>query len=61
MLEIKRLYGKLKDKRAFCIELSKEVETSAMSIYNNWFGPFWAIPNKHIDLVLEKLKEKENN
>jgi len=61
MLEIKRLYGKLKDKKAFCLELSEFVETSPRSIYNHWFGGFWAIPNKYIDLVLEKLKEKENN
>ena len=35
MKEIKILYGKLKDKKAFCTELSKEVETSPLSIYNH--------------------------
>lgn len=58
MNEIKSLYGKLKDKKSFCKELSKEVETSPLSIYNHWFGSFWAIPEKHQDLVLTKLKEK---
>ena len=57
MNEIKNLYGKLKDKKAFCKELSKEVETSPLSIYNHWFGSFWAIPEKHQGLVLSKLKE----
>jgi len=59
MKEIKTMYGKLKDKKAFCIELSKEVETGAMTIYNHWFGSFWAIPEKHQDLVLKRLKNKE--
>lgn len=59
MKEIKILYGKLKDKKAFCTELSKEVETSPLSIYNHWFGSFWAIPEKHQDLVLKRLKNKE--
>jgi hypothetical protein len=58
MLEIKQLYGKLKDKKAFCLELSEFVETSPRSIYNHWFASFWAIPDKHIDLVLKMLKEK---
>ena len=58
MKEIKTLYGKLKDKKAFCTELSKEVEASPLSIYNHWFGSFWAIPEKHQDLVLSKLKDK---
>lgn len=57
MKEIKLLYGKLKDKKAFCKQLSKEVEISPLSIYNHWFGSFWAIPEKHQDLVLTKLKE----
>lgn len=59
MLEIKKLYGKLKDKKAFCIELSKEVDTSPLSIYNHWFGSFWSIPEKHQEIVLTKLKEKQ--
>lgn len=57
MKEIKTLYGKLKDKKDFCTELSKEVEASPLSIYNHWFGSFWAIPEKHQYLVLSKLKE----
>lgn len=59
MKEIKTLYGKLKDKKAFCVELSKEVETSPLSIYNHWFGSFWAIPEKHQSIVLEKLLKKQ--
>ena len=58
MKEIKELYGKLKDKKAFCEELSKLVDTSPRSIYNHWFGSFWAIPEKHQELVLKMLKEK---
>ena len=58
MKEIKTLYGQLKDKRAFCAEISKITGTGAISIYNNWFGAFWAIPEKHQDMVLDKLKEK---
>jgi hypothetical protein len=57
MKEIKTLYGELKDKRAFCQELHLLTGTGAISIYNNWFGGFWAIPEKYQGLVLEKLKE----
>jgi len=59
--EIKELYTKLKNKKSFCAELGtiEEVETGAMTIYNHWFGSFWAIPEKHQDLVLSKLKEKQ--
>lgn len=60
MKEIKTLYGRLKDKKAFCVELSKEVETSPLSIYNHWFGSFWSIPEKHQALVLEMLTKKFN-
>ena len=59
MDEIKKLYRKLKDKKTFCQELSKDVETSPRSLYNHWFGSFWAIPEKYQDLVLTKLKEKQ--
>jgi len=58
MQEIKHLYKMLKDKKAFCVELSKEVETTPLSLYNHWFGSFWAIPEKYQELVLTKLKEK---
>ena len=60
--EIKFLYKRLKNKIAFCSELSSysEIETSEKSIYNHWFGSFWAIPEKHQDLVLTKLKEKQS-
>lgn len=58
MQEIKHLYKMLKDKKAFCTELSKEVGTSPRSIYNHWFGGFWAIPENQQDLVLTRLKEK---
>lgn len=60
MKDIKIMYGKLKDKKSFCVELSKEVETSPLSIYNHWFGSFWAIPEKYQELVLTKLKEKQS-
>ncbi len=60
MNEIKTLYGRLKNKKAFCEELSKSVDTSPRSLYNHWFGSFWAIPEKHQDLVLEKLKQTLN-
>jgi len=59
MQEIKHLYKILKDKKGFCVELSKEVETSPLSLYNHWFGSFWNIPEKHKDLVLTKLKQKQ--
>lgn len=58
MEEIKTLYKKLKDKKAFCEEISKLTETGARTIYNHWLGSFWSIPEKHQDLVLTKLKEK---
>lgn len=57
MLEIKKLYGQLKDKKAFCELISKETGTGARTIYNHWFGGFWSIPDKHKDLVLRKLQE----
>ncbi len=58
MEEIKKLYKALKDKKAFCEELSKEVDyITPRSLYNHWFGSFWAIPEKHQDLVLTKLKQ----
>lgn len=60
MKEIKTMYGKLKDKKAFCLDLSREVDTGAMTIYNHWFGSFWAIPEKYQEIVLTKLKEKDN-
>jgi len=56
--EIKELYKKLKDKKAFCTEISTLTGTGARTIYNHWFGGFWDIPEKHQDLVLTKLKEK---
>lgn len=59
MNEIKQLYSELKDKKAFCLELSEEVGTRAMTIYNHWFGTFWAIPKKHQSIVLEKLLKKQ--
>jgi len=59
MQEIKTLYGKLKDKKSFCVELSKLTGTGARSIYNHWFGGFWDCPEKHQELVLTKLKEKQ--
>jgi len=59
MQEIKHLYKMLKDKKGFCTELSKEVETSPLSLYNHWFGSFWNIPEKYRQLVLTKLKEKQ--
>jgi len=59
MQEIKHLYKMLKDKKEFCQELSKEVETSPRSLYNHWFGSFWAIPEKYQNLVLTRLKEKQ--
>ena len=59
MNEIKTLYSELKDKKAFCVELSEEVGTRAMTIYNHWFGTFWAIPEKHQSIVLEKLLKKQ--
>lgn len=58
--EIKKMYGKLKDKRAFCHEMHHLTGTGAISIYNNWLGGFWAIPEKYQDLVLTKLKEKQD-
>ena len=61
MKEIKELYGKLKDKKAFCLELSEFVDTSPRSIYNHWFGAFWAIPEKYKALVLKMLKDKHTN
>jgi len=60
MEEIKILYKKLKDKKAFCEEISKETGTGARSIYNHWFGGFWDCPEKHQKLVLTKLKEKND-
>lgn len=57
MKEIRALYMQLKDKKSFCLELSKEVDISPLSIYNHWFGSFWAIPEKHQDKVLSKLKQ----
>lgn len=59
MKEIKELYGKLKDKKAFCELISKESGTGARTIYNHWFGSFWSIPEKYQNLVLTKLKEKQ--
>jgi len=59
MQEIKHLYKMLKDKKAFCVELSKEVECTPLSLYNHWFGSFWTIPEKYQELVLTKLKEKQ--
>ena len=59
MLEIKKLYSQLKDKKDFCELISKETGTGARTIYNHWFGGFWSIPDKHEDLVLKRLKEKE--
>lgn len=58
MKDIKIMYSKLKDKKSFCKELSKEVEISPLSIYNHWFGSFWAIPEKHQQLVLKMLNDK---
>ena len=56
--EIKTLYSRLKYKKKIYIELSKELQISPLSIYNHWFGSFWAIPEKYQNLVLNKLKEK---
>ena len=58
MQEIKTLYGKLKDKKAFCSEMSELTGIGARTIYNHWMGSFWSIPAEHQQLVLTKLKEK---
>jgi len=59
MLEIKHLYGMLKDKKAFCTEIAEITGIGARTIYNHWMASFWSIPEKHKDLVLTKLKEKQ--
>jgi len=56
--EIKHIYKMLKDKKPMCIELSKEVGIKPSSIYGSWFGSL-SIPEKHQELVLTKLKEKQ--
>lgn len=60
MQEIKKLYGRLKNKKAFCEMISGETGTGARTIYNHWFGGFWSIPERYQGLVLEKLIEFED-
>lgn len=57
--EIKRLHGLLKDRRSFHHELKRLTGIGAISISNNWFNGFWAIPEKYQEIVLTKLKEKQ--
>jgi len=49
----------LKDKKAFCSEMSELTGTGARTIYNHWMGSFWSIPAEYQELVLTKLKEKQ--
>lgn len=58
MQEIKHLYKMLKDKKAFCSEMSELTGTGARTIYNHWMGSFWSIPAEYQQLILTKLKEK---
>ena len=50
MLEnTKNLFAQLKDKQSFIMLCSTEFEIKPLSIRNNWFGGYWAIPDKHLE------------
>jgi hypothetical protein len=57
MLEnTKNLFAQLKDKQSFIMLCSTEFEIKPLSIRNNWFGGYWAIPDKHLKRVVDLLQ-----
>ena len=53
---IKNLFTNLKDKQGFIELCAEEFEKKPLSIQNNWFGRYWAIPEKHLKRVLALLQ-----
>mgnify|MGYP003625294431 CR=1 FL=1 len=53
---LKNLFTNLKDKQGFIELCAKEFEKKPLSIQNNWFGRYWAIPEKHLERVVILLQ-----
>lgn len=53
---IKTLYQQIDDRRAVVVSIAEEFGLKPISVANNWFGSYWAIPDRHQERVAEILQ-----
>lgn len=55
--QVKELYSKINDRTAFLINVANKYDVAGTTLKNHWFSPLFSVPKKHIDSVIEDLKE----